>query len=1028
MGFELYLYDMHFATRHIIRILVYLFLAILACAVSSAETLGGRCCEEISACLTRFAQREIRKCPVSVVSTDVRNGLVTINASTALSYFPIRPESLSEMKDSIRRILPSKYRNMRLDIVSEGHNLAFYIPRYYSHSSSVSRTYGRKKSGRKGKKASGSEFGAESGTRLYTNSGSSSQPLVRHLSYPYNVTMGLSGRHIAIWQSHGRYFNQNHNQWQWQRSLLWQTVEDLYTQSYVLPFLVPMLENAGANVLLPRERDFSSYETISDNDPGIDSLSSYRETNGTMKWQSGGPGFAHRSRAYTYGQNPFRTGTSRSVSSIHSPHDTPSTATWTCYIPSDGEYAVYVSYPSFETSAPDATYTVCHDGKTDRISVNQRMGGDTWIYLGSYFFRKGGSGAIVSLSNVSSVSGSIVSADAVKIGGGMGNIARNVCDSVARCTNQQIGAEARCSGMPRFCEGSRYFLQWAGYDPDVYSPKCSGDDYKDDFMSRSRWVNEMMGGSERLSDSVGKGIPIDMSLAFHTDAGITSDSTTIGTLGIFFTKHNNGLFDNSISRYVSRDLTDVVMSQIVGDIRKTFDRDWSRRGMWNRSYYEARVPEVPAMLLELLSHQNLSDMAYGHDPRFKFTVCRSIYKGILRHLSAQNSNKFVVQPLPVESLCSSILDFSHVRLKWSAKNDPLEKTATPKYYILYTRVGDGGFDGGRVVKGTEIIVEQKKDVIYSYKVVAANDGGISFPSEIVSSCISSNARGNILVVNGFDRISAPEVREDGFHNEFDSGVPYIRDVSFIGCQRVFDVEQRNCKDELLAFGCSMNDQEGKIVGGNTYDYPYLYGRSIVSAGYSFCSSSRSAIESNGISLDGADMVICIFGKQRAIDYGYDDFRIQYRCFTRELKSRLEAYLASGGKVMVSGSYLAYDLMASSHHDSDDERFATDVLHFRYMESSSTCKVNGMVWNTTGERFNLMTGYRPDTYTLDSIDAIYPSGSGTRVVMSYFGSRLPAVTVNKDNGTCIVMGFPFEMVDGDINRNQLMERLIDLTTN
>ena len=56
------------------------------------------------------------------------------------------------------------------------------------------------------------------------------------------------------------------DRWEWQRARIFQTVEDLYTQSYVLPFLVPMLENAGANVLLPRERDCQTAEVIVDND------------------------------------------------------------------------------------------------------------------------------------------------------------------------------------------------------------------------------------------------------------------------------------------------------------------------------------------------------------------------------------------------------------------------------------------------------------------------------------------------------------------------------------------------------------------------------------------------------------------------------------------------------------------------------------------------------------------------------------------------------------------------------------------
>ena len=85
---------------------------------------------------------------------------------------------------------------------------------------------------------------------------------------------GLDGRHIALWQSHGLYYEQSEGRWEWQRPCLFQTVEDLFTQGYVLPFLVPMLENAGAYVILPRERDVQTHEIIIDNDPGFDDRAS----------------------------------------------------------------------------------------------------------------------------------------------------------------------------------------------------------------------------------------------------------------------------------------------------------------------------------------------------------------------------------------------------------------------------------------------------------------------------------------------------------------------------------------------------------------------------------------------------------------------------------------------------------------------------------------------------------------------------------------------------------------------------------
>ena len=60
------------------------------------------------------------------------------------------------------------------------------------------------------------------------------------------------------------------------------------------------------------------------------------------------------------------------------------------------------------------------------------MGGGTWIYLGTFGFDAGKSDAgKVVLSNRSEKAGRIVTADAVKIGGGMGNMARRISDAGA---------------------------------------------------------------------------------------------------------------------------------------------------------------------------------------------------------------------------------------------------------------------------------------------------------------------------------------------------------------------------------------------------------------------------------------------------------------------------------------------------------------------------------------------------------------------------------------------------------------------
>ena len=72
-------------------------------------------------------------------------------------------------------------------------------------------------------------------------------PWVRNISKPHQLSGALNGKHISLWASHGRYYKNAHNAWEWQRPNLFCTSEDLFTQTIVVPFLMPMLENAGAN-------------------------------------------------------------------------------------------------------------------------------------------------------------------------------------------------------------------------------------------------------------------------------------------------------------------------------------------------------------------------------------------------------------------------------------------------------------------------------------------------------------------------------------------------------------------------------------------------------------------------------------------------------------------------------------------------------------------------------------------------------------------------------------------------------------
>ena len=238
---------------------------------------------------------------------------------------------------------------------------------------------------------------------------------------------------------------------------------------------------------------------------------------------------------------------------------------------------MYVSYQTLPESVSDAKYLVFHNGGVTEFRVNQQMGGGTWVYLGTFEFDKGCNDyGMVVLSNESKEQG-VVSADAVRFGGGMGNIERG----------------GSVSGMPRYLEGARYWAQWAGMPYLVYSKSNGTNDYNDDINTRSLMTNYLSGGSVFNPTEKGLKVPFEMTLGFHSDAGFKTDDQLVGTLGIYTTGFNEGRLNCGISRYASRDLADMVLTGLKRDIDARFGVNWQRRSMWNRNYSETRLPAVP---------------------------------------------------------------------------------------------------------------------------------------------------------------------------------------------------------------------------------------------------------------------------------------------------------------------------------------------------------------------------------------------------------------------------------------------------
>lgn len=961
--------------RHILTLLMAA--AMLTASAQSPLDDGRASLRQYFAGYTNPAFPNLGKITVEDIQTDPGQKTVCIRLSANFAFQPVTPLVVGDLYAAVGQLLPEPFKGYRLTVMAGETPIEQLIPTSMMDRPDTSRIYKRE---------------------LYKGN-----PWVTPMSLPYTIKKGLQGRHLTVWQSHGRYFSHAKRAWVWQRPSLFCTIEDLLTQTFMVPYLIPMLENAGAVVFTPRERDWQKREVIVDNDLIVDG-SRYEERVGKVRWQEGSTGFGLAKPTLLNGENPFRMGTYRAIEATKDRRFT-SEAVWMPDIQEEGDYAVYVSYQTLPNSIPDALYTVHHGGVATKMRVNQQMGGGTWVYLGTYHFTTGrGDQNCVVLSNQTDHKG-VVTADAVRFGGGMGNVLR--CDSLP-------DAVPTGSGLPRCLEAARYSAQWYGFPDSVYSPR-GNDDYSDDINSRTFAENFLTKGSAYLQGDSGLCVPMELSLAMHSDAGFRRDNTLVGTLGVYTTGFYDNLTGAGLSRLVSRDLTDMVITQICRDMERSVG-EWSRRDMWDRNYGETRDPQVPAMILEMFSHQNWADMRLAHDPHFKFLMSRAVYKGVLRFLATVHGRDYVVQPLPVAAV-SAVADPARreITVGWTPRLDTMEPTATPGGYIIYIKEDGGDFDNGHYVDGQEcrFRMEARPGTLYSFRVAAVNEGGRSMLSDEACAAVSTSPSAPaVLIVDAFQRLASPlpfdTETTGGFDFDRDPGVIDVKSPGFCGHQLSFDKSQYG-RETSKGFGFSGSDLEGMILAGNTHDYSSAHARDIHAKRPEYTISSSTPLQLPYLDLRPYAVADLILGAQK--DDGYSLTR--RRAITPEMRSAISQLTLQGTSILVSGAYAGSDLGTP-----EDAAFVADKLKYRFLTSApadSLCSVSGLgstaaVWSRPNEAH----------YWIPATDVIEGLG-GAFSTMKYLSTGYSAaIAYPGTDYRVMAFGFPLECITDTNERRNILD--------
>lgn len=759
----------------------------------------------------------------------------------------------------------------------------------------------------------------------------------------------LSGKIVFMNSGHGWTFDPTY--WRLQRGTGNEMNED-YGNLDQLNFFAQYCFNAGATVVSMRPLGHQTNEVILDNDdPSVAFAGSWSDSSQTTFWGAAG-------------DVPYRFA---SLSATET-----ATATYTPNIPVAGFYPVYTWVLS-GSDRGDQLYRIRHTGGESLVRIPHHMVGNGWIYLGEYYFNAGAnsvSGSVVVSNLRGSAQGSVIIADAIRFGNGMGSVDRG----------------GGISRYPREDENMRYWVQAnlaQGQSTSLY--ESSGDDESDSWSSPPKMSAHM--NREASGDIYDR-----IHISFHSNAGNGNGRGTVGLITGDPTPNQ-------------ADLAEIAGGEVNDDLvalgSPPLEYAWFNKSghTYTGGYSEIDGSlfnyEMAATIIEVAYHDNVTDAALMRDPKCRAAIGRAAMHAVVKFMNQFDTNN----PPPLAFLPEAPTNLraisgtnGQINFAWTA---PVSSggSQSPTNYILYRSTNGFGFGNpislGNVTSYTASNLTSGVD--YYFRVTAANAGGESMPSETVGCrAATTNNAPRVLVVNAFDRMDrSANLR----HNV--SSQNWTKPGNVGSIERVFP------------------------RWNNAFDYVVAHGKAITAAGWAFDSCQNEAVANNQVALGNYAIVIWAAGNEGTAD----------ETFSAVEQTRLITYLAAGGALFASGAEIAYDLGRPSGPTTADRNFLQNQLHLGYNADSSgsyttTTAPAGIFAARASATFD---NGNNGIYWVKAPDAIAPVGSAI-AALNYSGGTGGAAAIQYDgavgNGRVVVFGFPFEAITSAARRNEYMSDILN----
>jgi hypothetical protein len=387
----------------------------------------------------------------------------------------------------------------------------------------------------------------------------------------------------------------------------------------------------------------------------------------------------------------------------------------------------------------------------------------------------------------------------------------------------------------------------------------------------------------------------------------------------------------------------------------------------------------------LAFHDNQLDAELLRDDRVRAAAARASVQGIIRFLNWMPGSTVPLAFAPDTPRNVQAVDAGNgnVTLSWVAPLSDGARGDPATGYVIYQSTNGYGF-GDPIMLGnvlTHTISGVPAGQTQYYRVAATNAGGESMPSEVLTVRRPVTGMGNVLIVNGFDRLRRQQ--------------NYVQTFTFPPAYAGLSPERQIWRRS------------------NSYDYVVQHAEALAAAGEGFSSCDNEVVSAASISLGSYPAVVWVCGEESTTD----------ETFSAAEQSQVTAYLNGGGRLFVSGAEIGWDLDASGAPS--DQTFYNGYLKADYVaDDAGTYNVAA----APGSIFDGMTAFSFDNgsalYDVDFPDVLNTIGGSTAGLNYVGGTGGVAATVFSGAFKVVHFAFPFETITSAATRADIMGRVMD----